>query len=246
MIIICNKIAQQEEFINKLKQQISLLEKDINEMQAQLNEKMLEVNQENRLRKAAELAKETALTNLKNAYALMNSNETARHETNLEIEKVTNSLEAKVHECDELRRQCQDFQNKFDISQMQLTSEQAKNSKLETEIEQLKANFEDLKNNSVLKSDVIAQTEKSRIEKAKLIAELKEIQQQYNIQVSDNETKEITLKHQEEILKANADKVAEYKSGKDKLFGFFVGQVMKESKGANPARVNELLKEKLS
>ncbi|AWI34389.1 Asp-tRNA(Asn)/Glu-tRNA(Gln) amidotransferase subunit GatB [Helicobacter apodemus] len=50
----------------------------------------------------------------------------------------------------------------------------------------------------------------------------------------------------ETILGANADKVAEYKNGKDKLFGFFVGQVMKVVKGANPARVNELLKEKLS
>ena len=49
----------------------------------------------------------------------------------------------------------------------------------------------------------------------------------------------------EAVISANADKVAEYKSGKDKLFGFFVGQVMKSSKGANPARVNELLKEKL-
>ncbi|WP_104697978.1 MULTISPECIES: Asp-tRNA(Asn)/Glu-tRNA(Gln) amidotransferase subunit GatB [unclassified Helicobacter] len=47
------------------------------------------------------------------------------------------------------------------------------------------------------------------------------------------------------VLNANQDKVEEYKSGKDKLFGFFVGQVMKQSKGANPARVNELLKEKL-
>ena len=49
----------------------------------------------------------------------------------------------------------------------------------------------------------------------------------------------------ESVLKANADKVAEYKSGKDKLFGFFVGQVMKASKGVNPVRVNELLKQKL-
>lgn len=49
----------------------------------------------------------------------------------------------------------------------------------------------------------------------------------------------------ESVLAANIDKVAEYKGGKDKLFGFFVGQVMKASKGANPARVNELLKEKL-
>jgi aspartyl-tRNA(Asn)/glutamyl-tRNA(Gln) amidotransferase subunit B len=51
----------------------------------------------------------------------------------------------------------------------------------------------------------------------------------------------------DDILKANADKVAEYKSGKDKLFGFFVGQVMKATGGkANPAILNELLKKKLS
>ena len=48
------------------------------------------------------------------------------------------------------------------------------------------------------------------------------------------------------VLSSNEDKVAEYKTGKDKLFGFFVGQVMKEGKGAfNPAKVNELLKAKL-
>lgn len=49
----------------------------------------------------------------------------------------------------------------------------------------------------------------------------------------------------DEVLEANAQKVEEYKSGKDKLFGFFVGQVMKNAKGVNPSRVNELLKEKL-
>lgn len=50
----------------------------------------------------------------------------------------------------------------------------------------------------------------------------------------------------DEVLSKNGDKVAEYKSGKDKLFGFFVGQVMKAGKGAfNPAKVNELLKAKL-
>ena len=50
-----------------------------------------------------------------------------------------------------------------------------------------------------------------------------------------------------DILSVNADKVEQYKSGKDKLFGFFVGQVMNEMKGkANPAIVNELLKKHLS
>ena len=50
----------------------------------------------------------------------------------------------------------------------------------------------------------------------------------------------------EKILTENKDKVDQYKSGKDKLFGFFVGQVMKVSGGkANPQLVNEILKEKL-
>ncbi len=51
----------------------------------------------------------------------------------------------------------------------------------------------------------------------------------------------------DEILAANADKVAEYRSGKDRLFGFFVGLAMKASKGkANPAQLNEVLKKKLA
>jgi aspartyl-tRNA(Asn)/glutamyl-tRNA(Gln) amidotransferase subunit B len=49
------------------------------------------------------------------------------------------------------------------------------------------------------------------------------------------------------VLAANADKVAEYKSGKDKLFGFFVGQVMKAMAGkGNPALVNEALRRVLT
>lgn len=49
-----------------------------------------------------------------------------------------------------------------------------------------------------------------------------------------------------EVIKENADKVAEYKGGKDKLFGFFVGSVLKKSGGkANPGMVNDLLKKKL-
>ncbi len=49
------------------------------------------------------------------------------------------------------------------------------------------------------------------------------------------------------ILAANPEKIEQYKSGKEKLFGFFVGQTMKASKGsANPAVVNKLLKERLA
>ncbi|RVZ24661.1 Asp-tRNA(Asn)/Glu-tRNA(Gln) amidotransferase subunit GatB [Helicobacter pylori] len=61
-------------------------------------------------------------------------------------------------------------------------------------------------------------------------------------QINDTEA---IVKVIEEVLKNNADKVLEYKSGKDKLFGFFVGQAMKNLKGANPSVVNAILKEKL-
>ncbi|PPR37675.1 MAG: Aspartyl/glutamyl-tRNA(Asn/Gln) amidotransferase subunit B [Alphaproteobacteria bacterium MarineAlpha6_Bin4] len=51
----------------------------------------------------------------------------------------------------------------------------------------------------------------------------------------------------DKVLNNNKDKVDEYKSGKEKLFGFFVGQVMQETKGtANPGIVNEILKKKLA
>ena len=50
----------------------------------------------------------------------------------------------------------------------------------------------------------------------------------------------------ETIVKNNQDKVEQYKSGKDKLFGFFVGQAMKETEGkGNPKLINDILKEKL-
>jgi aspartyl-tRNA(Asn)/glutamyl-tRNA(Gln) amidotransferase subunit B len=49
------------------------------------------------------------------------------------------------------------------------------------------------------------------------------------------------------VLAAQADKVAEYRAGRDKLYGFFVGQVMKATGGkANPALLNEILKKKLA
>jgi aspartyl-tRNA(Asn)/glutamyl-tRNA(Gln) amidotransferase subunit B len=63
------------------------------------------------------------------------------------------------------------------------------------------------------------------------------------VQVSDTGAIERLV---EEILAASAAQVEQYRSGNEKVFGFFVGQVMKASKGkANPALVNELLKRKL-
>ena len=62
-------------------------------------------------------------------------------------------------------------------------------------------------------------------------------------QVSDSGAIEALI---DTVIAANLDKVEEYRGGKDKLFGFFVGQVMKQSGGkANPGMVNQILKSKL-
>jgi len=63
-------------------------------------------------------------------------------------------------------------------------------------------------------------------------------------QITDSSAIEAVV---DKIIEANPGQVAEYKAGKDKLIGFFVGQVMKETKGqANPGQVNQVLKAKLS
>ena len=64
------------------------------------------------------------------------------------------------------------------------------------------------------------------------------------VQLADSNTLEPII---DEIIAAHPDSVAEYRNGKEKLFGFFVGQVMKKTGGkANPQMVNDLLKAKLS
>ena len=51
----------------------------------------------------------------------------------------------------------------------------------------------------------------------------------------------------DEVMAKNPGQLADYRAGKDKLLGFFVGQVMKATGGkANPAQLNELLKKKLA
>jgi len=63
-------------------------------------------------------------------------------------------------------------------------------------------------------------------------------------QITDNSAIEAAV---DAVIAANPGQVSEYKAGKDKLIGFFVGQVMKATKGqANPGQVNQVLKDKLS
>lgn len=62
-------------------------------------------------------------------------------------------------------------------------------------------------------------------------------------QITDTSAIEAAI---DEIMAANMDKVEEIRAGKDKMLGWFVGQVMRATQGkANPAAVNEILRKKI-
>jgi aspartyl-tRNA(Asn)/glutamyl-tRNA(Gln) amidotransferase subunit B len=85
--------------------------------------------------------------------------------------------------------------------------------------------------------DVIAQMHANRESAESVVSKM-------GTQLSDTGAIEALI---DKVVAANPENLAQYKAGKEKLFGFFVGQVMKESKGkANPQVVNDLLKKKLS
>ena len=66
------------------------------------------------------------------------------------------------------------------------------------------------------------------------------VQEQGLVQVTDSSEIERIVRA---VLAKNPKEVSDYQNGKEKVFGFFVGQVMRETKGkANPQRVNEILK----
>jgi aspartyl-tRNA(Asn)/glutamyl-tRNA(Gln) amidotransferase subunit B len=69
------------------------------------------------------------------------------------------------------------------------------------------------------------------------------VQERGLIQMTDAAQIKVVI---EEVLQHNPDKIAAYKEGKTKLFGFFIGEVMKKTQGkANPKVVNEILRQKL-
>ena len=70
------------------------------------------------------------------------------------------------------------------------------------------------------------------------------IEQQGLKQITDSSAIEAMI---DEVIAANPNQLAQYRAGKDKLLGYFVGQVMKASRGkANPAQLNEILQRKLN
>jgi aspartyl-tRNA(Asn)/glutamyl-tRNA(Gln) amidotransferase subunit B len=62
-------------------------------------------------------------------------------------------------------------------------------------------------------------------------------------QITDSDAIESLI---DQVIAANPDQVEQFRTGKEKVLGFFVGQVMKQSKGkANPGQVNQILRDKL-
>ncbi|TAL12455.1 MAG: Asp-tRNA(Asn)/Glu-tRNA(Gln) amidotransferase subunit GatB [Nitrospirae bacterium] len=99
-----------------------------------------------------------------------------------------------------------------------------------------------LKRKGEISGPIVKAVLEERLKTGKSVAEI--IKAKGLVQVSDEGALEKII---DEVMAKNPQQVAQYKSGKEAVFGFFVGQVMKASGGkANPAKVNELLKRKLT
>ena len=182
----------------QLQNEIDELQNEAGSSQHMIQKLQNQVEQEVRLRKSAELARDNALTNLKNAYTLMNSSEAARHETSLELEKLQSELDERAMERETSAKQ---------IKSQQLTIEQLK-KELEDKKRQtgeFAESVEKERNNWIaMKKTVMAEaTEKirqSETQKEKIEQELSLLQSQYQSLVSENETRKETLEHQAETL----------------------------------------------
>ena len=98
------------------------------------------------------------------------------------------------------------------------------------------------------KLDLTENLEKYIIDHSESLTDVQKEIIQYNISLGDQQRLQISVSQAQflQTLIKNKDKVDQYKSGKEKLFGFFVGQVMKQSGGkANPQLTNDILKKLL-
>jgi aspartyl-tRNA(Asn)/glutamyl-tRNA(Gln) amidotransferase subunit B len=100
----------------------------------------------------------------------------------------------------------------------------------------------ELKRKGEISGPIVKTVLEERLNSGKSVSEI--VKAKGLTQVSDEGALEKII---DEVMAKNPQQLAQYRSGKETVFGFFVGQVMKSSGGkANPAKVNELLKRKLA
>ena len=207
-----NEQEESREAMDKLEGQMKLLKtendqlhSEIEELQSNANDSQLliqklqsQVDQEARLRKSAELARDNALTNLKNAYTLMNSSEAARHEASLEMEKLHRELDAQAGEREASAKEIAAQRKQIEALKKELEETKARTNEFAESIEQERNNWNAIKKNMALewKQKLMkAEEEKHQVEE-----ELNMIQDQYRTLVAENETRRDTLEHQAETL----------------------------------------------
>jgi chromosome segregation ATPase len=194
------QIHELEARIEKLQQLDENAEKSKLAVEKAAEKLKVQVKQQMRLRKAAELAKHGALTNLKNAYALVSSSESSRHEIHLEVEKLSADLDTKIQEL----QTANDRISKYEAEIQQLTTDlraaTAKNEKLEEEVDMLSAELQKLRENTVAKREAAETMERLEDDKARLISELDIARSQYQSLSNEIEARQETFRHQEGAL----------------------------------------------
>lgn len=182
----------------QLQNEIDELQNEAGASQQMIQKLQNQVEQEVRLRKSAELARDNALTNLKNAYTLMNSSEAARHETSLELEKLQSELDERAVERETSAKQIKSQQLTIEQLKKELEDKKRQTGEFAESVEKERNNWIAMKKTVMAEAaEKVRQTEN---EKEKIEQELSLLQSQYHSLVAENETRKETLEHQAETL----------------------------------------------
>jgi chromosome segregation ATPase len=190
----------------KLQGQLTASGQEIQELET-ANEKLrAQLGQEVKLRKAADLARENALTNMKNAYTLVNAGEASRHEMNLAADKVSSELDGKIGELQKAQETIGEYERRTAklTSDLELLKQRDADQK-----GKLKSTFQDLhalRESSMPKEAFRRKVEQLSEEKAKLIEELRVCQvQSASLAAQDEVTQKVLEQQQIGLAKAESE-----------------------------------------
>ena len=186
--------------ITELKQKIENYQRQEDSLNQKIKQQQLDFLAESRLRQAAEVAKEAAITNLKNAYALLNTSETTRNEYTAEIDKITTELDAKNQVLEENEKIISQLNNQVKETTNQLEEARAQISKLNNDYISVKDQFQQFQQHSILIDEAKKQIEAISNERNSAQNNIKQLEQENQSLTSELTDLKITLSHQESTI----------------------------------------------
>lgn len=188
--------------ILSLKSTIDSQNSQIQELNNQNQQNQTELLSERRLRKAAEVAKEAAVTNLKNAYALLAANENSRNESTAEFDRITVEMTNKNKELDEREGEIARLTESLKETTEKLNESINSEKNLRQKLEEVNAKYVEMQQHSILRDEAQKAIDAVANERDKAIEIRQKFEAENSSIVSELNDIRIAFNHQEETIAA--------------------------------------------